>query len=345
MKLGMVLGYSGAASINMDLVREAERLGYESVWTSEAWGSDAVSPAAWVLAQTTKIKVGTAIMQMPARTPAMTAMTAMTLQALSGNRFMLGLGPSGPQVIEGWHGVPYGKPLGRFREYVSIIREILARERLLEHQGEHYQIPYNGPGATGLGKPLKSILHPDPSLKIFTASITPASIRTAAEIADGFFPIFMNPERAHLFDADLKAGFDKAGAGKGLHNFEICPFVPIRVGSDVEACRKPIKDNLALYIGGMGAREKNFYNDYAKRLGYEEEARKIQDLFLTGRKAEASAAVPDSLVDEIALVGPRERIAERMQAWKRAARDGHVASMLLTGATPEALQTVAEAAA
>lgn len=345
MKLGMVLGYSGAASMNMDLVKEAERLGYESVWTSEAWGSDAVSPAAWVLAQTTRIKVGTAIMQMPARTPAMTAMTAMTLQALSGNRFMLGLGPSGPQVIEGWHGVPYGKPLGRFREYVSIIRAILARERPLEHRGEHYQIPYNGPGATGLGKPLKSILHPDPSLKIFTASITPASIRTAAEIADGFFPIFMNPERAHLFDTDLNAGFGKAGGGKGLHNFEVCPFVPVRVGSDVDACRKPIKDNLALYIGGMGAREKNFYNDYAKRLGYEAEARTIQDLFLSGRKAEASAAVPDRLVDEIALVGPRERIAERMQAWKRAARDGHVASMLLTGATPEALQTVAEAAA
>src|SRR5690606_5874906 len=249
-----------------------------------------------VLAQTTKIKVGTAIMQMPARTPAMTAMTAMTLQALSGNRFLLGLGPSGPQVIEGWHGVPYGKPLTRFREYVSIIRQILARERPLEHQGEHYQIPYNGPGATGLGKPLKSIIHADPALKIFTASITPASVRMAAEIADGFFPIFMNPERAHLFDNDLRAGFAKAGGGKGLHNFEICPFVPIRVGNDLEACRKPIRDNLALYIGGMGAREKNFYNDYAKRLGYEEEARKIQDLFLGGRKPEASAAVPDSLV-------------------------------------------------
>ena len=261
MKLGIVLGYSGGGAIDMELVQEAERLGFDSVWTSEAWGTDAVSPAAWILAQTTKIKVGTAIMQMPARTPAMTAMTAMTLQALSGNRFVLGIGPSGPQVIEGWHGVPFGKPLARTREYIEIIRKILAREAPLEHDGETYQIPYKGPGATGLGKPLKSILHPDPSLKIYTAAITPKGLETSGEVADGVFPIYFNPERYEITEAPLRKGFAKAGGGKGLHNYDVAPFVPVRLADDLEKARGPVKQNLALYIGGMGARGKNFYTD------------------------------------------------------------------------------------
>jgi F420-dependent oxidoreductase-like protein len=326
----------------MDLVLEAERLGYDSVWTSEAYGSDAVTPAAWILAQTSRINVGTGIIQMPARTPACAAMTAMTLQALSGGRFILGIGPSGPQVIEGWHGVAYGRPLTRTREYIDIIRQALAREAPVTHDGYHYQLPYQGPDASGLGKPLKSILHGDPSLKIFTAAVTPAGLRTAAEIADGMFPIFMSPERFNVFQGDLEAGFAKAGGGKSLKGFEIAPIVPLAMGDDIEACRVPIRRHLALYIGGMGAPGKNFYNDYAKRLGFEEAAEKMQQLYLTGKKAEAEAAVPEELIDAIALVGPAGRIRERLSVWKDAAKEGKVSSLLLSGGSIDALRFVAE---
>jgi F420-dependent oxidoreductase-like protein len=345
MKLGIVLPYSGAdMSLPIDRVLEAERLGFDSVWTSEAYGSDAVTPAAWVLARTTRIKVGTAIMQMPARTPAMTAMTAMTLDALSGGRFVLGIGPSGPQVVEGWHGVAYGKPLLRTRECIEIIRKILERNEPLTYAGEHYQIPFAGPGATGLGKPLKSIMHGNPKMKIYTASIAPASIRNSAEVADGMFPRFMNPQRFELFEPHLNAGFAKSGNQKSLATYDVCPFVPISMGDDLDEARLPIKQNLALYIGGMGARDKNFYNDAAKRLGYEAAAIRIQDAFLAGRKAEAVAAVPDALVDEIALVGSADRIRDRLQAWKDAGKQRHVNSMLLSGnVNTEALRVIAEA--
>jgi F420-dependent oxidoreductase-like protein len=343
MKLGIISGYSPATmSIPMDQFKLAESLGYTSVWTAEAWGSDAVSPAAWILAQTEKINVGTAIMQMPARTPAATAMTAMTLHALSGGRFILGLGPSGPQVVEGWHGVAYGRPLTRTREYISIIRKILAREERVTHDGYHYQMPYKGEDATGLGKPLKSILHGDPTLKIYTASISPNGMECAGEVSDGVFPVWMNPERFDLFQGSLEKGFANAGGGKSLDDFEIAPFVTVIMGDDLEKCRMPVKGNLALYIGGMGAREKNFYNDYAKRLGYEEAAAKIQDLFLSGKKQEAMAAVPDALVDDVALVGSADRIRDRLQAWKEAGKQKHVGSMLLGGANPEALKVIAE---
>ena len=234
MKLGVLLGYSGKrVSIDLEPIRSAESLGFDSVWTAEAYGSDAVSTAAWVLAQTTKIKVGTAIMQMPARSPACTAGTAITLSQLSGGRFMLGLGPSGPQVVEGWHGVPYGKPLTRTREYISIIRKIVAREAPVEHDGEHYQLPYQGPGATGLGKPLKAIVHPDPDLSIYTASISPNGLRCAAEVADGVIPVWMNPDRFDLFEKSLAEGFAKAGGGKSLADFDIAPFVTAVVGDDL----------------------------------------------------------------------------------------------------------------
>jgi F420-dependent oxidoreductase-like protein len=348
MKLGIIAGYSPATmNVPMDLIHEAENLGYDSVWTAEAWGSDAVSPAAWILAQTTKITVGTAIMQMPARTPAMTAMTAMTLYAMSGGRFILGLGPSGPQVIEGWHGVAYGRPLTRTKEYISIIRKILAREEKLTHEGFHYQIPFTGKGSTGLGKPLKSILHGDPALKIYTASISPAGMECAGEVSDGVFPVWMNPDRFDVFEESLQKGFAKAealpgGKKKTLDDFAIAPFVTAIMGDDVEKCRAPVKGSMALYIGGMGARDKNFYNDYAKRLGFEEAAAKIQDLFLSGKKQEAAAAVPDELVDACALVGPKERIKDRLQAWKQAASKGHVESMLIGGGQPELLQLLAE---
>ena len=346
MKLGLLLGFSGAdLTLPLDRVLEAERLGFDSVWSSEAYGSDAIAPAAWVLARTTKIKAGTAIMQMPARTPAMTAMTAMTLDALSGGRFILGIGPSGPQVVEGWHGVAYGKPLQRTREYIEIIRKILDRAEPLTHAGEHYQIPYKGPEASGLGKPLKSILHGNPRIRIYTATITPASIRNSAEIADGMFPIFMNPERFDLFAPHLEAGFAKINGRKSLADYDICPFVPVSMDDDLDRARLPIKQNLALYVGGMGAREKNFYNDYVKRLGYERAAVRIQESFLAGRREEAIAAVPDELVDDIALVGPAGRIRARLDAWRDAARQRHVDTIILsTNANVEALRLIAEAA-
>jgi len=341
LRLGLVTGYSGASlEIPIELIQEAERLGFDSVWSAEAYGSDAVSPLAYIAALTTKIRLGTGIMQMPARSPAMTAMTAMTLDQLSGGRFILGLGPSGPQVVEGWHGVAYGKPLTRTREYVSIVRKILAREAPLEHKGEVYQIPFHGAGSTGLGKPLKSILHGRAELEIYTASITPAGLTCASEVADGVIPVWMDPERFDLLTPHLEKGFARAGGDKGLSNFDVAPFVTCVLGDDVEKCRMPVKGMLALYIGGMGARGKNFYNDYAKRLGYEAAAGEIQDRYLSGDKAGAMAAVPDSLVDETALVGPADRIRERMEAWKASP----VRTMLIGTSSPEALQVLAEAA-
>jgi len=339
MRLGLLAGQFGPdIKINFELIQEAERLGFSSVWTAEAYGNDAIVPLSFIAAKTTKIGLGTAIMQMPARSPAMTAMTAMTIDKLSGGRFSLGLGPSGPQVVEGWHGVPYGRPLTRTREYVTIVRKILAREAPLEHKGFHYEIPYAGAGSSGLGKPLKSILHGRADMKIYTAAISPRGLECAGEVADGVFPVWMNPDRADLVEGPVEAGLAKAEGGKNRGDFDLAPFVTVILGDDVEACRGPVKAMLALYIGGMGARGKNFYNDYAKRLGYEEAAVKIQDLYLDGKRAEAMAAVPDALVDETALVGPRERIADRIGAWKASTVD----SMLLGAGQPEALRAVAE---
>lgn len=345
MRFGLILGMSGAAPrLDMDMVLEAERLGYDSVWSHESYSTDAVTPVAWVLARTTRIKAGTGIMQMPARTPACAATTAMTLQLLSGNRFLCGIGPSGPQVIEGWHGVAFGNPLVRTREYIAIIRQIVAREAPLQHQGEHYQIPYTGAGASGLGKPLKSIMHGDPSLKIYTATASPAGLRTAGEVADGTLPFFMSPEKPELVLGPILEGMKKAGKPATLSGFDVAPYVRTRVGNDVAACRDAVRPELALYIGGMGARAKNYYNDFARRLGYEGAAATIQDLFLAGKKKEAEAAVPDRLIDEICLLGPPERIKDRLQVWKELAKDGRVGTMILTGANIEALRVVAEAA-
>lgn len=318
MRLALTLNYSGAAvSLDVDKVVEAERLGYDSVWSAEAYGSDAVTPVTWIAARTTRIHVGTAIMQIPARTPAMTAMTAMTLDALSGGRFRLGLGVSGPQVVEGWHGQPFGRPLVRTREYVAIVRAILRRERPLEFRGEYYEIPYAGPGATGLGKPLRSILHGRAALPVYLAAIGPRNVALAAEIADGWIPVFFSPWRMKMFREWLDEGFRAAGKAPGSA-FDIMPMVPVVVGDDVDACRAAVKPRLALYVGGMGARGRNFYNDVARRYGYEEAAQRVQELYLSGRKAEAEAAVPDALVDEVALCGPRERIRERLVEWREA---------------------------
>ncbi|MFQ5897532.1 MAG: LLM class F420-dependent oxidoreductase [Candidatus Methylomirabilia bacterium] len=339
MRLGLNLGYSGPTfTLNLPLVLEAERLGFDSVWTAEAYGSDAVTSLAWIAARTERIRVGTAIMQMPARTPAMAAMTATTLDQLSGGRFLLGLGVSGPQVVEGWHGVPFGKPLVRTREYVAIVRAIWAREKPVQFSGEHYQIPYSGPDASGLGKPLKSILHGRADIPIYLAAIGPRNVALAAEIADGWLPVYFSPDRTATFREWLDAGFGRAGAGKSLATFDIAPTVAVVLGNDIGACRNVIKPRLALYVGGMGARGKNFYNDLACRYGYEEAAGRIQELYLAGRREEASAAVPDALVDEIALCGPRERIRERLEAWRAAG----VTTLICGTGQVEAVRMMAE---
>ena len=341
MKLGMGLGYSPAKlEIPMDDILAAEEFGFESVWAAESYGSDAVSVAAYVLASTSTIKVGTAIMQMQARTPTMTAMTAMSLNALSDNRFLLGLGPSGPQVVEGWYGQAYGRPLTRTKEYISIVRKIIERKEHLVHEGHHYQIPYTGEGSSGLGKPLKSILHSTDDLKIYTASITPAGLRCAGEVADGVFPIWMNPEKFDLIGQYVEEGFQKAAEDKSYNGFDVAPFVPVAMG-DVDFCTMAMKPMFALYIGGMGAKSKNFYNDYAKRLGYEEAAETIQDLYLSGKKEEATMAVPNELVDECALIGPPERIKERLQSWKALDKTGKIGTLVLGNANKKSMEVIA----
>src|SRR5436853_581457 len=338
MQLGLNFGYWGSgASDNVALAQEAERLGYHSLWTAEAYGSDAVSPLVWLAAKTERIKVGTAIMQMPARTPAMTAMTAATVDFLTQGRFLLGIGASGPQVVEGWHGVLYGKLLGRTREYVEILRTILAREKPLEHHGEHYDIPVNG--GTGLGKPLKLIVHPlRKNIPIYIAAIGPKNVALAAEIADGWLPVFFSPKRINVFRESLEQGFARRIDGKTLSDFDIAPTVSVIIGDDVDACRARVKPNLALYIGGMGAKGKNFYNDLSCRYGYEEAAAHIQELYLSGKKVEAIAAVPDALVDEVALCGPRERIADLIGAWK----DAGVRTLICGAGSVDAIRAMAE---
>ena len=339
MKLGLNIGYSGSTIADaLPLVEHADRIGIDSVWAAEAYGSDAVTVLAYLAARTERIKLGSAILQMPARTPANTAMTAMTLDALSGGRVLLGLGLSGPQVVEGWHGVAYGKPLARTREYVEIVRKAIAREAPLEYAGEHYTIPYAGSDATGLGKPLKSILHPVRNrIPIYLAAIGPRNVALTAEIADGWLPIFYSPEREDIFNAHLDEGL--AAAGRKAEELDIAPSVMVAAGDDVSACRDALRPFLALYIGGMGAKGRNFYNDLATRYGFGEAAEVIQDLYLEGRKDEAAAAVPDQLVDEIALVGPVDRIVDRLAAWK----ESRVGTMVLGTYQPEVLTALQEA--
>ena len=342
MKLGFLLGYSGKhIHIPIDLIQQAESMGYDSVWTAEAYGNDAVTSAAYVLAQTSKIRVGTAIMQMPARTPAMCAMTAMSLDQLSGGRFIVGLGASGPQVVEGWHGVPYGKPVTRTKEYIQIMRKIFEREGPVEFDGQMYQMPNQSEGTTGLGKPLKSILAAATDIPIYTASITPAGLRCAGEVADGVFPVWMDPNKYSVLGDAIEQGFEKAGNGKGLKDFDVAPFVTVAMNDDLDAAFDALRPWLALYIGGMGAKNKNFYHEYATRLGYGDAADQIQDLYLSGKKSEAEALVPNELLDEVSLVGPRERIIERLGPWKEAGKRGEVGSMLLGVQDPVVLELLA----
>lgn len=343
MRLGISFGYQdwGAGLPGaIAMAQEADRLGYESGWVAEAYGTDAITPITWLLAHTERLKMGTAIAQMPARAPAMTAMTAATLDMMSGGRFLLGIGASGPQVSEGWYGEVYGKPLGRTREYVEILRKVWAREAPLEHHGAHYDIPYTGPGASGLGKPLKIIVHPRTAdIPVYIASIGPKNVELTAEIADGWLPIFFSPTRSDAVWGDaLAAGFAKAGGAKSLADLDVAATVTVLVGDDVQALRDKVKPMVALYVGGMGAKGKNFYNDLACRYGYEGVAAEIQDLYLSGKKAEATALVPDDLVDDVSLIGSRERIAERLEAWK----ESPVSTIVVTASQPEALRLMAE---
>jgi F420-dependent oxidoreductase-like protein len=338
-KLGLHLGYWGSGPVDMSpLVRAAEESGFDSIWSAEAYGSDAVVTLTWYAAQTTRINVGTAIMQMPARSPAATAMTAITLDHLTQGRFLLGLGTSGPQVAEGWHGQPFGKPLARSREYVEIVRRILRRDEPVEFHGEYYDVPASA--GTGLGKPLKTIVHPFRNdIPIYLASIGPKNVELTAEIADGWLPAFYSPQHPEAFEPSLKTGFDKAG--KDGSGFDIAPFAPVFVGDDLQQCRDLVKPLVALYVGGMGARERNFYNELVQRYGYEAEAKAIQDLYLDGKKAEATAAVPDALVDEVALLGSKERIRDQLPAWKEAGVTTLIAGTLQI----DAVHALSEAAA
>jgi len=333
MKLGLSLGYAPPGTNPADLfplVQEAERLGFDSVWVAEAWGTDAVSVLGWLAGRTEQIKLGSAIMQIPGRTPANTAMTAATLDLLSGGRFLLGLGTSGPQVVEGWHGQPWGKPLGKTREYVEIVRAALRRD-VVAHEGEHYRIPWDGQGTTGLGKPLKLMLRPlRAEIPIYLAALGPKNVALAAEIADGWLPIFVAPER---FDDAFGPSLAAAPP-----DFEIAATASVFIGDDVSALRDALRPHVALYVGGMGAKGRNFYNSLVRRYGWEEEAEQIQELYLAGRQREAIAAVPDELVDAVSLIGPKERIAERLEAW----RETPVTTLVLGTTQPEALQTLAE---
>jgi F420-dependent oxidoreductase-like protein len=330
-RLGFYMGYASPGTSPLEpiaLAQEAERLGYESAWAAEAWGTDCVSVLAWLGATTTTLKLGSAIMQIPGRTPANTAMTAATLDLLSGGRFLLGLGTSGPQVVEGWHGQPWAGPLGRTREYVEIVRAALRRETL-EFHGDHYDVPRRD--GTGLGKPLKLMVRPlRADIPIYIAAMSPKAVRQAFEIADGWLPIFWSPERAKQAYPDA---FALARPG-----FDVAASVPVLVSDDVEAARDALKPYYALYVGGMGARGKNFYNELCRRYGYDAAAGEIQDLYLEGRKRDAAAAVPDAFVDELALVGPKERIADRLAAW----RESGATTLLVSTPQPEAVRVLAE---
>lgn len=338
MRLGLNLGYwTTNPAAKLDLAREADRLGCHSVWVAEAWGSDCVTSLAWVAARTERVLVGSAIMQMPARTPANAAMTAASLDLLSGGRVLLGLGVSGPQVIEGWHGVPYGKPLVRTREYVEIIRRILRRDEPLEFHGECYDIPVRE--GTGLGKPLKLMLHPlRAAIPIYLAALGPKNVALAAEIADGWLPVFFSPERMDMFRSWLHEGFARCGTEGKAGFFDIAPTVILQMGRDAGTCLSKAKQILAFYIGGMGAKDRNFYYNLACRYGYEGAAAEIQAHFVEGRRPEAVAAVPDSLADEVSLCGPRERVADRMARWKECG----VTTLICSTTDVEALRAMAE---
>jgi F420-dependent oxidoreductase-like protein len=338
MRLALGVGYwgSGPPAGALEQIQEAERLGFDSVWTAEAYGSDALTPLAWWGSSTSTIGLGTSICQISARTPAAAAMAAMTMDHLSGGRFRLGLGASGPQVVEGWYGQPYPKPLARTREYVEVIRAILAREKPVEFHGEHYQLPY--PGGAGLGKPLKSTVHPLRSdLPIYLGAEGPKNIAMTAEIADGWLPLFFAPREDAFYRDALAEGFARPGARRTPDDFDVAAVVPVVPGDDVEACADRVRPMLALYVGGMGAKEANFHLNVFVRMGYEDVCARIQELYLTGNKAEAIAAVPTAMVEDMALIGPPDKIRDDLAAW-----DESVVDTLVVSGPPPLLRTLAE---
>jgi F420-dependent oxidoreductase-like protein len=321
LSLGLQLGYWGAfyPPVHVELAQEAERLGYDSVWTAESWGNDCFTPLAWIGAQTSKIRLGTSVAQLSARTPASCAMAALSLDHMSGGRMILGLGVSGPQVVEGWYGQPYSKPVSRTREYVSIIRKILAREEGVTNDGEHYPLPYTGEGSWGMGKALKPITHPlRADLPIFLGAEGPKNVTQTAEIADGWLPLYYSPYRQEVYTDQLTAA--KPG-------FEIAAMALVNINDDLEQALYPVKAMLGFYIGGMGSKQRNFHKELMARMGFSKEAEEIQDLFFAGKRDEAIAAVPDQFADEISLSGPKDRIREKLADW----RNSPVTSLLVNG--------------
>jgi len=339
-KLGLMLGYSGAEmNLPVELVQRAEALGFDSVWTAEAYGSDATSPLAYLAAVTKRIRLGTSIMQLAGRTPAMAAMQAATIDALAGgNRFVAGLGVSGPQIVEGWYGEPWGRPYWRIRDYVSIMKKIFAREEGLVHDGKEISLPYKGEGAMGIGKPLKSILHMNPNIPIWLGTGTEMNVKLTAEIADGWFPLSFVPGSMDLYKPWLEEGFRRAGGGKSFDDFEIQPGVSVMITNDIKQALDRMKPGIALYVGGMGHKNKNFHNDMMVRRGYGDAAAKIQELYLAGRKAEAIETVPDEYCDEGALIGPVDRIRERYKEWEGSGATG----LTLSNRQMEGLELMAD---
>jgi F420-dependent oxidoreductase-like protein len=317
MKLGLSIGYSGAkVSFPIELVKHAENLGYDSVWTAEAYGSDAMTPLAWIAAQTSRIKLGTGIVQLAGRTPAMCAMQAMTIDGLAGGgRMIVGLGVSGPQIVEGWYGQPWGKPYYRVRDYVEIMQKIFRREGPVSHEGREISLPYTGEGSTGLGKPLFSIVHPAGPIPIFLGSGGDSMLRLCGELCDGVLPLRFIPSQAARFKSAIEEGFARAGNGKSWDTFSFEPGVSVTVTEDVKSALAAQKPRIALYVGGMGHPSVNFHKRAMEQLGFADAAARIEELFRSGRKDEAADAVPDEFVDDAALIGTPKRIRERYQAW------------------------------
>jgi F420-dependent oxidoreductase-like protein len=338
MRLGLQLGYWGAGPPPhaIEMVEEADRLGYDSIWTAESYGSDALTPLAWWGSRTKNVRLGTSLCQLSARTPTAMAMAAMTLDHLSRGRFVLGLGVSGPQVVEGWYGQSFDKPLARTREYVDIVRKVLARKGPVTNDGPHYPLPF--PGGTGLGKPLKPIVHPlRNDIPIILGAEGPKNVALAAEIADGWFPIFFSPGAMKSFEVSMDEGFARPEARRTREDFEVIAFAPTVIGDDLDVAADGFRPYLALYIGGMGAKDMNFHFDVFARMGYEDAARKIQGLYLDGHKDEAAAAVPTSMIEDIALIGPVAKIRDDLEAW----RESRATTLLVSGDVAT-LRTMAE---
>lgn len=341
MKLGLQLGYWGAQppADAFDKMMEAEKLGFDIVFTAESWGSDAFTPLAWWGASTSRIRLGTSIVQMSARTPTATAMAAITLDHLSGGRVALGLGLSGPQVVEGWYGQPFGKPLARTREYVDIVRQVFRREGPVTSEGPHFPLPNRGPNTLGLGKPLKPILHPLRSdVPIFLGSEGPKNVALTAEIADGWLPIYYAPRVHSMYKEWLDEGFDRPGARRTADTFEILPNCSVVVTDDRDAVLESMKPTLGFYIGGMGAKDMNFHKNVFARMGYEKEADEVQNLFFEGKREEAIAAVPLQMVADISLVGTRSQIRDELPMWEEAG----VTTIVVGARTLDEMRTVAE---